>query len=73
MATANTKKPKAAGPATRGLEVITKRDGFRRAGCEWTGTITVPLSELTEEQVAALNDEPMLIVREVDITEGAAS
>jgi hypothetical protein len=66
MATAN--KTKAAGPATRGLRVTTKRDGFRRAGIEWTGTTTVPLSELSADQAEAIKAETtMLIVDEVDI------
>ena len=66
MATAN--KTKSAGPATRGLRVTTKRDGFRRAGIGWTGTTTVPLSDLTADQVEAIKGETvMLIVDEVDI------
>jgi hypothetical protein len=65
MATA--KNPKAAGPATRGLRVITKRDGFRRAGREWAGTTTVPLSDLSDEQVEAIKAETMFVVDEVDI------
>jgi hypothetical protein len=66
MATAN--KTKAAGPATRGLRVTTKRDGFRRAGIEWNGTTTVPLSELSADQAEAIKAETtMLIVDEVDI------
>lgn len=66
MATAN--KHKSAGPATRGLRVTTKRDGFRRAGIEWAGTTTVPLSDLTADQVDAIKGETaMLIVDEVDI------
>lgn len=65
MATAN--KTKAAGPANKGLEVISKKDGFRRAGREWSGTTTVPLSELSTDDVESLQNEPLLVVREVDI------
>ena len=62
------KTPNAAGPATRGLRVTAKRDGFRRAGIEWHGTSTVALSELTADQVEAIKAETqMLIVDEVDI------
>lgn len=43
------------------LQVITKRDGFRRAGREWHGTTTVQLSELTPEQYEQLEAEPMLV------------
>jgi hypothetical protein len=55
-----------AGPATRSLRVVSKRDGFRRAGRDWTGSTTVKLSELTAEQVEQLTTEPMLVVDEVD-------
>lgn len=43
------------------LQVIAKRDGFRRAGRAWSGTTTVPLDELTEEQYLQLTTEPMLV------------
>ena len=42
-------------------------DLFRRAGLEWSGTKTVPLNELTPDQVESLKAEPMLVVDEVDI------
>lgn len=58
----------AAAPAVKGdgttrqvLQVITKRDGFRRAGRAWSGTTTVPLDELTEAQYEQLTAEPMLV------------
>jgi hypothetical protein len=60
-------KTKAAGPATKGLRITTKRDGFRRAGIEFTGTQVLPLSDLTTDQVEAIKAEPMLIVDEVDV------
>lgn len=51
-----------ASPAPRQmLQVIAKRDGFRRAGREWSGTTTVPLDELTKEQVEQLQAEPQLV------------
>lgn len=58
---------KHAGPASKGLEVTAKRDGFRRAGREWSGTTTISLAELTDADVEALKGETMLLVREVDI------
>lgn len=67
MATQHSKKPAPAGPAGKGLEVISKKDGFRRAGREWSGTATVSLAELTHDQAEALQAEPMLVVREVDL------
>ena len=36
------------------LQVISKRDGFRRAGREWHGTTFVPVQELTREQFEQL-------------------
>lgn len=62
-------KPKAAGPATKGLKVVSRpAAGFRRAGMHFSaeGT-TVPLSDLTQEQVDLLKAEPQLVVVEVDI------
>lgn len=51
-----------ASPAPRQmLQVIAKRDGFRRAGREWSGTTTVPLDELTEAQLQQLQAEPLLV------------
>lgn len=68
MATKKPQAPAAAGPATRGLKVVSRRPSFCRAGRQFTGEPTViPLSELTEDQVDALKAEPMLVVQEVDI------
>ena len=53
-----------ASPAPRQmLQVIAKRDGFRRAGREWSGTTTVPLDELTKEQAEQLQAEPQLVTQ----------
>lgn len=73
MAT-NPKTPKAApaGPAGKGLRVVAKVDGFRRAGRPWEGTTVVPYADLTAAQVEALQGESMLIVDEVDIKPDAA-
>ena len=57
-------KPTAGAPAAgtvQVLQVISKRDGFRRAGREWHGTTTVPLDDLTEEQYRQIEGEPMLV------------
>lgn len=51
------------------LQVVSKRDGFRRAGRAWHGTTTVPLTELTEEQYNQLRDEPMLVTMLLDVPE----
>lgn len=49
------------------LQVVSKRDGFRRAGRVWSGSTTVPLSELTEAQYEQLCDEPMLVTMLLDV------
>lgn len=68
MAAKKPRVPAAAGPATRGLKVVSRRPSFCRAGRQFTGEPTIiPLSELTEDEVDALKDEPMLVVQEVDI------
>lgn len=63
-----TQKPTATteGAKRQLLQVIAKRDGFRRAGREWHGTSTVALDELTEEQRQQLVTEPMLVTQLVD-------
>lgn len=61
---------KAAGPATRGLVVASRRpEGFRRAGLRFgpEQSEPIPLSELSDDDVAALKAEPQLVVVEVDI------
>ena len=45
------------------LQVISKRDGFRRAGREWHGTTAVPVTDLTAEQYEQLTSEPMLVTQ----------
>lgn len=69
MATQRNNSAKGApAPATKGdgatrqmLQVVSKRDGFRRAGRAWSGTTTVALDELTQEQYEQLAAEPMLV------------
>jgi len=63
---------RAAGPADKGLKIVSRSlQGFRRCGREWTaeGT-TVPLSELSEDEVAQLRAEPQLVVVDVEIKAG---
>ncbi len=47
------------------IRVTTRRDGFRRAGRAWFGTTEVRADEITEEQLAAIEAEPMLTVVKV--------
>ena len=54
----------------KGLEVIARDAVFYRAVREWSPEPrSVKLSELTEEQIAELRNETMLIVRDVDIAD----
>lgn len=67
-----TSKPKAAGPANKGLEVIAKRPQFYRGGqCFTQEPRVVALADLSTEQAEQIlaEGEPggMLIVREVAI------
>jgi hypothetical protein len=48
------------------IKIISKRAGFRRCGIEHPDTpVIYPTSRFTEEQLAQLQAEPMLIVEEV--------
>lgn len=60
------KKP--GGPEGKGLKVVPKRDGFRRAGIVFSGEgKTIPYADLTTDQVELLKSEPALVVIEVDL------
>lgn len=66
MATAA--KSKAAGPATKGLKVVSRPASFRRGGHTFTAEPTViPLDQLTEEQLEQITGDKNLVVQEVDI------
>lgn len=70
MATKN--QAKAAGPVTKGLKVTSRPAIFRRGGHTFTGEPkTIPLSELSEEQAAAIVEDPNLVSQLVDIEEPA--
>lgn len=54
--------------STRGLEVTSTRDGFRRAGRTWSKKPTiVRQGEINEEQLLQLLGEPKLLLRAVDL------
>ena len=88
MATANKNKTAAAAAAAKAalatspgdpapgmrqlLQVISKRDGFRRAGREWHGTTFVPVQELTREQFEQIDREPMLVAQLMEVPEEQA-
>jgi hypothetical protein len=55
------------------LRVVSKHDGFRRTDRAWSKeATTVKLSELSEEDIKAIKEEPMLVVTEVEIDEEIA-
>lgn len=69
-----TKKNGQAGPEGKGLKVVPKRDGFRRAGYMFSGEgQMIPYADLDEDQVALLKGDPMLIVIEVDLPKDEAA
>jgi hypothetical protein len=52
----------------KALRITSKMDGFRRAGMVHPATaVDHPLTGLEPGQVRALQNEPMLVVQEVDI------
>lgn len=48
-----------------GYRITVKRDGFRRAGRAWRGTTEIGPDELSEDQLAALEADPMFRVEAV--------
>ena len=75
----NQKKPaqqkiKPAGTSTQAIKVIPKRAGFRRAGYAFPEEgLTIRLSELSGEQLAQLENEPMLVVIPVEVEENGTA
>ena len=67
VSTAQAPGAPASGDVRQVLQVIAKRDGFRRAGREWHGTTTVPLNELTAYQYEQLTNEPMLVTLMLEV------
>lgn len=51
-----------------GLRVTSEKEGFWRAGRSWSKqAIEIPLEGLTDGEIKALKDEPMLTVEEVTL------
>jgi hypothetical protein len=72
MATVN--KKKAAGAATEGLKVTSRPPTFRRAGYAFSAEPRViPLSELSEEQLALIEADTSLVSQRVAIEVDAAA
>ena len=52
----------------KGIRVIAKRDSFWRAGINFGGEpVDLVLSDLKDEQVKMIHDEPMLIVTDIEL------
>ena len=68
-----TSKKGPAGPTGKGLKVVPKKDGFRRAGRVFSGEgQVIAYEDLTPEEVELLTTEPMLVVMEVDLPKAEA-
>jgi hypothetical protein len=68
------KNAKNVGPADKGLKVTARPSSFRRAGFTFTSEArVVPLSELTEEQIALIEGDTNLVSQRVDIETPEAS
>lgn len=73
MATKNPAPAKVERDPSKGLRIVAKREGFRRAGFVFgTQAETIALTDLDEDQEAALRKESMLVVVDIDLpTPGA--
>jgi Mu-like prophage FluMu N-terminal domain len=70
MATANTNAaaPKAKAETVKGLRVVGRSEGFRRAGRAFGAVpVEIVLSDLSKEQIKALRDERQLVVTDIEI------
>jgi hypothetical protein len=57
----------------KSLKVISRKDGFRRAGYVFGAVpVEIPLDVLSAEQIEALKAEPQLIVVETDVAQTEA-
>lgn len=71
MATA--KPTQKAGPATVGLQVVSAREGFRRAGYTFgREPRVIPLCDLSAEQVEQITSDPALVAVQVEIAPAKA-
>jgi len=57
----------AAKKTQKALRITTKRDGWRRAGRVWAGTTEVLAADFTKDQRALLENDPTMVVEEIDI------
>lgn len=73
MATKNPAPAKVERDPSKGLRIVAKREGFRRAGFVFgTQAETIALTDLDEDQEAALRKEFMLVVVDIALpTPGA--
>jgi hypothetical protein len=63
-----TKKPAAAGAATKGIKVVCAAASYYRGGIQFSKEPkVVSLADLSEEQLAEIKGDPDLAVVEVDI------
>lgn len=68
MAAAKDSTAKPAVKTVKGLRIQSSADGFRRAGRPWSRVAEdVPLSEFSQEQIAQLRAEKLLVVVDIEI------
>lgn len=53
------------------LQVVSRKDGFRRGGLVHSGSKVYPKGSLTKVQERQIRDEPMLVCTEVPEPKGA--
>jgi hypothetical protein len=50
-----------------GIRVKAVQKSFRRGGREWSGTMEVPISEFTKDQLKQIRSEELLMVEDIEI------
>lgn len=55
----------------KGIRIIAKVDGIRRAGRSHVGTADYPAATFTAAELAALKAEPKLVITEIDLPDPA--
>ena len=55
----------------KGIRILSKVDGFRRAGLAHTGSRDYPLTDFTAKQLEQLRGEPNLVAVDIDMPDEA--
>lgn len=57
----------------KGIRIIAKVDGFRRAGLTHTGVQEYPRDSFTPQQLEQLRTEPNLVIQDIDLPDDDGS